>query len=172
MIDFNESLFDESLDGWLTLTLSGVLTKQGCPVWGCQVLWSSHDNKECRLFCVFVVFYFSPPQSQGSCVVWHCSVPVTRAPFSLQAKNSIQASLSPQHWWILVPIDDFAEACSWMGGAHYKGPLIHLLGLNSLDTQAQRLGVRLHFRPGAACSGFLVGKCVNDTDWLFHLALE
>lgn len=72
---------------------------------------------------------------------------------------------------IRVPINDLTETCSCMGGAYYKGSLIHLLGVNSLDTKAQRLGVRLHFPPGVACMGSLVGEWlfVLITLTLFHL---
>lgn len=72
---------------------------------------------------------------------------------------------------IRVPINDLTETCSCMGGAYYKGSLIHLHGVNSLDTKAQRLGVRLHFPPGVACMGSLVGEWlfVLITLTLFHL---
>lgn len=139
-------------------SLRAQVTKQGRsvsePLWECRVSQFSQDDRTCRLFfCVCCVYFqifaipFLSPQRRGSCVVWYCLEPVIRATLSLQAKDSIQASLSPLYWWILVPIDDFTEPCSCMGGAHY----------NSLDTKKQRSGVRPHFPPGAACMGSLVG---------------
>lgn len=158
-------------------TSSGVLTPVlWCSVWTqgyktvvlCVALlcWSPSENvrshgpdgatrNSAHFVCFVLIFHVFAVslQSRGSCFVY-CLDPVIRATFSLQAQNSIQASLSPQYWLIWVPIDNFTEASSRLGGAHYKDLLIHLVGVNSLDTQAQRSGVRLHFAHSAACMGY------------------
>lgn len=193
MVDFRSvkliprSLFDEKLNGRLTLTVSDMITPMCFP--GTQIMlvakqgqslskvdWErlrvqSRQKKEkggyCFLSLPFLFCYsLSPPQSKGSCVVLYCSDQVIKAIFRLQATNSIQASLSLQcrriwgsHWWL-----------HWgMGGACCRGPLILLPGVRSPDTQAQGLSVRVHFP--SCLYGILAWRgpvCVNDTD-MFYL---